>query len=276
MNTAQKYLTDNFQPTDRLAVVLLDKRNDIVIQRIATADQIASDRFQAWLRHKNTQRYEVYVSMNTLHEGATGRTKADIATIRHLYLDFDENGTEAVARMLARPDIPKPNYRLSSSPGKWQVVWKVEGFSQDNVEGIQRTLARELGADPAATDSARVLRIPGFYNHKYETPHFVTVEGLSDRTCVPEDFPELERDEPHRGQTPLQSHRPEGRGLSRSEEDWAFAKRALALGQSPEAVTATIAAARTDKHNPKYYAEHTVVKAAAELKAESMERGLDR
>ena len=44
-NIASKYIKDNFEPSDRLAVVLLDKRNDKVIQRIATAEQIAADRW---------------------------------------------------------------------------------------------------------------------------------------------------------------------------------------------------------------------------------------
>ena len=273
---AAQYIRDNFEPNDRLAVVLLDKRNGTVIQRLPSAEQIASDRFQAWLRHKNAQGYETYASMNTLQPTATGRTKADIAAIRHVFLDFDEDGTESVVKMRARPDIPQPNYQLSSSPGKWQVVWKVEGFTPEHAEALQRTLARDLGADPAATDSARVLRVPGYYNHKYETPHFVTAEKLSEKIHSPGDFPEPDRDQPRHEPAHPQTQRPEGRRLSRSEEDWAYAKRALAHGQSPEAVTTTIAAARSDKRNPKYYAEHTVAKAAAQLKLESLERGPDR
>src|SRR5205085_7800610 len=128
---ASQYVRDNFQPSDRLAVLLLDKRNNAVIQRVASAEQIAAPEFQAWLRHKNAQRYEVYISMNTLRPDATGRTKADIESVRHVYLDFDDNGTKALERLLKRSDVPAPNYRLSSSPGKWQVVWRVEGFVPD-------------------------------------------------------------------------------------------------------------------------------------------------
>jgi hypothetical protein len=35
---AAAYIRDNFQPTDRLAVVLLNKRLGAVIQRLATAE----------------------------------------------------------------------------------------------------------------------------------------------------------------------------------------------------------------------------------------------
>src|SRR6266852_9140830 len=85
------YLRASFEPTDRLAVVLVNKRPDSVIQRIATTEKIASPYFQAWLRYQNAQRYEIYVSMNALREDARGRTKEDIAAIRHVYLDFDDN-----------------------------------------------------------------------------------------------------------------------------------------------------------------------------------------
>src|SRR5262249_29609182 len=87
---ASRYVKRSFESTDRLAVVLMNKRTSSVIQRIASAETIASDDFQAWLRHQNAQRQEVYISMNALQPGARGRTKADVAVIRHIYLDFDQ------------------------------------------------------------------------------------------------------------------------------------------------------------------------------------------
>jgi hypothetical protein len=176
---ASNYLRENFEPSDRLAIVLVHKPTRGVLQRLATAEQIASPDFQRWLRHKNANQHEVYVSMNALKDEARGRTKADVAIIRHVYLDFDDHGTEAVERLLKRPDLPQPNYVLNSSPGKWQVVWKVQGFGKDQAEDLQRGLARDTGADPAATDSSRVLRLPGFYNHKYVQRHWIGVQSLS-------------------------------------------------------------------------------------------------
>src|SRR5260370_42416220 len=78
-NIAGPYLRGGFEPSDRLAVVLVNKQAASVIQRIATADKIASQDFQAWLPYQNAQRYEIYVSMNPLREEAPGRTKEDIA-----------------------------------------------------------------------------------------------------------------------------------------------------------------------------------------------------
>ena len=97
-----RYIRENFRPNDRIAVVLIRKETHRVVQRVATAERIASAEFQAWLRQENASRFEVYVSMNALKDGSRSRTKEDIAEVRHLYLDFDDNGTAAVQALLKR------------------------------------------------------------------------------------------------------------------------------------------------------------------------------
>lgn len=267
--SAPEYIEENFEPSDRLAVVLLNKRTGTVTQRIASAERIAAPDFQAWLRYRNAQRDEIYISLNTFREDARGRTKSDIQAIKHLYLDFDENGTEAVDRLICRQDLPLPNYQISSSPGKWQVVWKVEGFTPQQAEQIQKWLARDSGADPAATDSTRVLRLPGFYNHKYGNPHLVWVDSISERVCRREDFRNMSL---LLTQTPPLGH--VRRSLpkdwhSQSERDWAYAKRALARGDPFASIVAAIANyRRNDKPDPQYYAVYTVQQAAIALAQE--------
>jgi hypothetical protein len=267
-----EYIRANFRPEDRLAVVMMNKRSgEPPTTRFPTAEKMAGEEYQAWLRFMNAKRYEIYVSMNNLRPDARGRLKSDIAEIRHVYLDFDKNGTEAVAAMRAREDMPEPNHILTSSPAKFQVVWRVERFRKDQAEDLMRGMTRALGADVAATDCARVLRVPGFYNHKYETPHFVTVENLSAEVYRPERFPEFATDglaqrmdlENRRTGAAGQGER--SAGGSQSERDWAFAMRSLLRGQQPEEVIRAIEAYRSDKPNPKYYAQYTVEKAQVVL-----------
>lgn len=262
---APDYIQENFEPQDRLAVVLMNKRTGVVTQRIAAAAKIANAEFQAWLRYRNSQKDEVYISMNTLREDARGRTKADIQAVRHIYLDFDQDGNEAVGRIIRREDLPLPNYQINTSPGKWQVVWRADGFSPERAEALQRYLARDTGADPAATDATRVLRLPGFYNHKYGEPHLVLVDHIVDCVYTPEDFPGKSRllEQPPRGH--VQPSLPQG-WHSQSELDWSYAKRALSRGEPVDSIVAAIANyRRNDKPNPEYYALHTVQKAAREL-----------
>jgi hypothetical protein len=283
IEVSTRYLRENFRLDDRLAVVLIQKDTHRVVQRIATAEKIAAPGFQAWLRHENAQRCEVYVSMNTIRPDSRGRTKDDIAEVRHVYLDFDDNGTAAVQALMQRNDVPTPNYLVNSSAGKWQVVWKVEGFGGEDAERLMRHLVRETGADPAATDSSRVLRLPGFMNHKYAKPFLVRVETRSERTYNPEHFPAA----PNAGQggrtvvgkEQTDRSRSSHSGISQSERDWAYAKRALARGDSPGTVIAAISQHRAGQKSDSHaYAARTVKKAGEALESDraSTRTGLDR
>jgi len=269
---AARYIHENFEPGDRLAVVLLNKRTHDVIQRIASAERIASEDFQAWLRFQNANGYDVHISMNALVNDARSRTKAEVATIRHIYLDFDDDGTAAVEKLLAREDLPKPNYLLNTSPDHWQVVWKVQRFGKEQAEHLQQGLVRETGADPAATDCARVMRLPGFRNHKYDEPFSVASQTQAEEIYRPEHFPSFPAQEKHAQR--IENSRAADRRLSsgktsQSERDWAYAIRALARGESPRLVAAAIANYRRfDKHDPRYYAELTVRKASESLEAD--------
>lgn len=270
-HTAADYILDNFEPDDRLAVVLIDRGSGIVTQRLASARQITSPEFQVWLKNENRSCRDVFVSMNALHNAARGRTREDIAVIRHLYLDFDENGTAAIRELRDREDMPEPNYLVNTSPDHWQVSWKVQGFWKEQAEEMMRAMVREFGADPAATDSARVMRIPGFTNHKRHPGHMVRAEHLSAATYTPNQFPRLEPDDRRSG-TPARDfgasetrRLPRGH-ISQSERDWAYARRALSRGESPDSVVSAIVRYRQgEKPDVEYYARRTVQKAAASL-----------
>jgi hypothetical protein len=267
--SASEYILDNFEPTDRIAMLVLNRDFGETIQRITNAQKAASPEFQAWLRYKNANGSDIYMGMNPLRQDAATRTKEEIESIRHVYLDLDQGGPESLKSVRNSSAIPKANYVLTSSPGKFQVVWKVEGMSLEEAESLLHAMAREFSGDPAATDATRVLRLPGFANKKYETDFYVEARRESAETYHLRDF-KLHidaQDSPRfnyhnrsrRESTPRST-------LSQSEHDWAFAKRALARGDHPEEVIRRIAQHRTtDKSNPEYYARHTVEKALAEL-----------
>ncbi|MDQ6705323.1 MAG: RepB family DNA primase [Acidobacteriota bacterium] len=149
------YLRKNFDRDDRLAVVLIDRESGEVHQKFAAAEKIGSPPFQAHLRAANASGKDVYISMNTVAPEATGRTKADIETIRHIYLDIDVGGRAAVDKILNAAGMPNPHHILNTSPDKYQVVWRVEGFEKAEAENTLRVLAAQHGADPAVTDCSR-------------------------------------------------------------------------------------------------------------------------
>jgi hypothetical protein len=262
--SAPDYILQNFEASDRIAVLVRSRRAGETIQRITTANNAASQGFQAWLRHKNVSS-DVYIGMNTLKHDAQTRTKEDIEAIRHLYLDIDRNGPSALKGVETSGLVPRPNYVLETSPEKYQVVWKVDGIAQDQAEVLQRAMVREFGGDPAATDSTRVLRLPEFVNRKYETEHVVRAQSGATQTYHLEDF--RLRTDLH--EAPAQYRPQDARSapagdLTQSERDWAFAKRALARGDDPEEIIRRIADYRGEEKHPSY-ARYTVEKAQATL-----------
>ena len=264
--SASEYILDNFEPSDRIAMLVLNRDLGEVLQRVTTAKKASSPEFQAWLRHKNATGSDIYIGMNPLRKRAATRTKQDIKSIRHVYLDLDHGGQEALNSIENSTAVPKPSYVLTSSPGKFQIVWKVEGMGLREAEGLLRAMARECRGDPAATDATRVLRLPGFANKKYETNFFVEVRKVSERIYrfgdfkLGIDFQDSPSYNDHERAKRASSPRAK---LSQSEHDWAFAKRALARGEPLEEVIRRIAQYRAAfKSNPLYYARHTVMKVA--------------
>jgi hypothetical protein len=195
--------------------------------------------FQAWLRYKNANGAEIYVSMNTLKLDASNRTKNDIGAIRHLYLDLDHGGATALEAIENSDLVPLPNYVLAASPEKFQVVWKAEGITLEEAEALQHAMVGGLGGNPAATDSTRVLRLPGFANKKYDQDFYVQARTDSTHTYRLRDFkiPIDSQDAPrHHNEEEARIQSAAGKSLSQSEHDWAYAKRALARGDDSDEV----------------------------------------
>lgn len=272
--SASEYILDSFKPSDRIAVLLRNRSTGEVVQRIASAEKIAGRDFQEWLTDRNQAGFDIYIGMNTLKDGAYSRTKRDIHEIRHVYLDLDYRGSEALKAIHNSDEVPKPNFVLDTSPGKHQIVWKVEGFTSQEAEDLQQRMAHEFGADVAATDASRVLRLPGFANRKYGDECAVQVTKHSDKTYNLRNFKLASA--PAKGDRHPEQSPPRLGGrkemITQSERDWAYAKRALARGDDLEEVIRRIADFRADeKHDPEYYARRTVGKAQAELQAASRE-----
>jgi hypothetical protein len=267
--TASEYVRELFGPEDNAAILLRNRSTGHTSQSITKAEAIASPDFQAWLAAQNATGSDVFVGMNPIKDGAHSRTKASIKDIRHVYLDLDRKGDEALQAIRNSTDVPPPNFVLDTSPGKHQAVWKVSGFSQDEAESLLHNLASKFGGDLAATDSTRVLRLPGFANHKLPEEFIVQARQESDAVytlrdfTIDEDSPETPR---HFGEAQERRRTVPSDHKSQSEHDWAYAKRALARGDDPEVVMQRIADYRADdKDNPNYYARHTVMKAQAAL-----------
>jgi hypothetical protein len=208
---------------------------------------------------------DIFVGMNPIGPEAQHRTKENVKEIRHAYLDLDEDAGASLQAIRASGDVPPPNFILDTSPGKHQVIWRVEGLDREQAESLLRALASEYGGDPAATDISRLLRLPRFANRKYNEPFVVRVHHEIGQVYHLEDF-RVREDSPeaprHLGESRSTGRMMPSGHRSQSESDWAYAKRALARGDNPEQIIQRIADYRAeDKADPLYYARLTVIKA---------------
>jgi hypothetical protein len=267
MNTqlAQEFLTRCFRPGETVAVLLRKEKPASTTQRIVRREQVYSPRYLAWLGYENHSGVNIYVAANPLRSGSRRRTKECIAEVRHLYIDIDVFGEERIAALRASDSVPVPSVILSTSPGKYQVLWRVESFDFDQQESKLKLLAIAFGGDSACTDRNRVLRVPGFHNCKYDPAHLVTVEYPSDSIYRSEDFC---LDDAARYSTfPIRrvARTELNRKDTHSEQDWAWAVEQLSLGEDARKITLMLASLRSDKPNPLYYAQRTIDIASARI-----------
>jgi len=186
--TAANFLTRCFSSAETIALLLRREVPSVTTQRIVQLETALAPRYLAWLAHENAAGANVYVAANPLRSDSRKRTKECIVAVRHLYLDLDTDGEARLTSLRASDAVPPPNAVLSTSLGKYQILWRVDGFTLEQQESALKLLAITFGGDPACTDCNRVLRLPGFVNCKYDPACRVTVEYPGDSTWNSDDF----------------------------------------------------------------------------------------
>jgi hypothetical protein len=195
------FLNTAYDTADWIAVFLKTYRTGEVAQRVMPVSAAVRPPFQAWLRRLNAQGWNVYVSVNAVRAGRS-RTRQSIASVRHVFLEVDTDGPGLLAKLTTRPDLPPPSYVLHSSPGRLHVFWRARGFDCEEIELVQKRLARELDTDSAATSCSQTTRLPGFVNHKHTKPWPVFIEYLRPRLTLPRsDFPAVKQAVARQGST---------------------------------------------------------------------------
>lgn len=145
---APQYILEAFEPPSRIAILVLNRNLRDTVQRITTAVKAPSPEFQSWLRYKNASGADIYMGMNPLKPDAATRTKDEIDSIRHVYIDLDYGGEKEIEAVQKSSVVPKPNVILASSPDKFQIVWRIEGIDREEAEALLHALSKEFGGDP--------------------------------------------------------------------------------------------------------------------------------
>lgn len=117
---------------------------------------------------------DVYVGVLPRRERAGGKG----ALVGHSHWMWAECDTQMAVERAMSMSIP-PSLTVRSSRGKAHCYWPLRvAVPLDRLELGNKRLAHHLGADPKATDAARILRVPGTLNHKYDEPQQVVITHL--------------------------------------------------------------------------------------------------
>jgi hypothetical protein len=129
------------------------------------------------------QQHDVYVGCAPRRR-PWGARRA-IERVWALWVDCD--GAEASSR-LARFE-PAPSMVVASGSAESRhAYWPLaEPLEPRQAEDANSRLAHALGADPAATDAARILRPPHTRNFKHDPPAPVVLERLADERLMADD-----------------------------------------------------------------------------------------
>lgn len=77
-------------------------------------------------------------------------------------------------------DFPVAPHIIVSTGGGLHLYWLVEPVPTNKLKAINKAIAAKIGGDPASTDTARILRVPGTLNVKYDPPRPCEIEYVAD------------------------------------------------------------------------------------------------
>lgn len=253
-----------------VALCLLPPTAQAPEHRFLTVDRLP--RLLSYARFRNAGGWGVYITPSRLVPHPRHRRKEsfqDRQTV--IYLDCDQ--PQCLEQIRER--YPYPTLVVRTSRGRHQVYWRLaHPVPMAEQEALMSALALDVGADRAATDVSRVLRLPGFWNRKPGRNNTVDIVFQRDETVSYQDLRDCVRSSSERpwparisastAEGGAGSRGPGNRqAISASERDWYEVHRRLSLGQSPEQIRAWLQVQRADKPDPAYYAQLTVSKALA-------------
>ena len=172
----RNYLTTIFRPGDTLCFVGIEHNSDKGKERVTndfTPYEVAITREHYTHLKDQNEVGSIYVATNTFPSSLiglkTGRTQENVVEVRAVQADVDYNGAATIDAIKSSTVVPQPTMIVESSPGKFQGIWTVDGISKEDAKPLMQAIASTFQTDSAVAEVARVMRVPGFVNRKYES-----------------------------------------------------------------------------------------------------------
>jgi len=271
-----KYTSLLYAPADRIALCLI--KGQAVQHRFLAVKDIG--KFIPFLQAMNCQGWNIYITPSVLKAGVKNRTKDSFMPEQDvIYVDTDKK--QAMEKV--RSEYPYPTLVVKTSIGHYHIYWKLdEKISVGDQEGLMKHITQDIGADPAATDVSRVLRLPGFWHKdknntvdivfsRDEKVQYKSFPSVLTRSAIPTLPTKSTPKERERGGVQKRDiyvsdiMGRDGEKLifpSKSEEDWYLVNKWLRQGVSREECIQRLKVRRAgEKKDVDYYAKKTMEKA---------------
>jgi len=155
-----RYVACVFAPTDVVEVRRLPSGKSTWHQAGKLADAAE------FLLQDNQVGQHIYVGANP-RRARGGTRSTDVACARCLFVDFDKINIDVARDRWCNAGLPAPTITIASGHGV-HAYWRLTEPLTDMAlwSKLQKGLIALLDSDPAIHDPARIMRLPGFTNHK--------------------------------------------------------------------------------------------------------------
>jgi hypothetical protein len=168
----QNYVSAIFRPGDTLCFAGIVHDKDERDHDFVPYEKAISREYFDHLKGANSEA-SIYLAVNTYPASLIGehkgRTQENVVAVRALQADVDYNGTETMNAIKSSALVPQPSIIVESSPAKFQGIWLVDEISKEEAKPLMQAIVAEFHTDSAVAEVARVMRVPGFVNRKYES-----------------------------------------------------------------------------------------------------------
>lgn len=155
-----RYVACVFAPTDVVEVRRLPSGKSTWHQ----ADKLTEAK-ESFIQD-NQRKQHIYVGANP-RRARGGKRSKDVACARCLFVDFDKIGVDVAKERCRNVGLPTPTITIASGHGV-HAYWRLTESITDMAlwSKLQKGVITLLDSDPAIHDPARIMRLPGFMNHK--------------------------------------------------------------------------------------------------------------
>ena len=166
------------------------------------------EQFLNELNHHNMDGQNIYFGANPRKK--RGSSNDDVAYANCLFVDFDDVSVDYARKIISNSAQPLPTIEVASGHGV-HFYWRLEEPIQDmeSWTALMRGLIALCESDGKVKDPARIMRLPGYLNVKYE-PH-TECKILASR-------PDAEYELDDMGITPLEAVNPSATATPREIE----------------------------------------------------------